>query len=70
MAEALVAPMAPDMDLPDGYVVQWSAIDANGNDVSGVVVTNVSLFGTDLDTGTGGGGEDLGQFYLVPGPGS
>lgn len=59
--------MAPDLDLPDGYTVEWSAIDANGNDVSGVVVGNVSLFGTMLGTGAGGG-PNLGPFMLVPGP--
>jgi hypothetical protein len=70
MPQDLIAPMAAEMDLPDGYIVEWSAVDANGNDVSGVRVTGVSIFGTDLGTGTGGGGEPLGPFMLVPGPGA
>ena len=68
MPQALIAAMPPDLDLPDGYTVEWSAIDATGADVSGVIVENVSLFGTDLGSGSGSGGESLGPFMLVPGP--
>jgi hypothetical protein len=63
--------MPPVLDLPDGYVVTWSAIDpATGADIAGVKVTNVSLFGTLLSTASGGGGEPVGPFMLVPGPGA
>lgn len=51
MAEALKAPLPPGMDLPDGYTVEWAAIDATGADVSGVVVSGVSIFGTALGLG-------------------
>jgi hypothetical protein len=67
----LDAPMPEDMDLPDGYVMTWAAIDPNtGGDIAGVVVSNVSLFGTDLGTGGGGDGGLVGPFMLVPGPGA
>jgi hypothetical protein len=53
MAEPLKAGMPPALDLPDGYIVTWAAIDATtGADVGGVVV---SLFGTNLGTGSGDG---------------
>ena len=62
--------MPPDLDLPDGYVVTWAALDpTTGADVPGVVVSGVSLFGTLLDDGSGGG-SPLGPFMLVPGPGA
>jgi hypothetical protein len=64
-------PMAQDLDLPDGYIVEWSAIDATtGADVAGVVVTNVSIFGTDLGGFGGGGPQIVGPYMLVPGPGA
>jgi hypothetical protein len=67
----LDAPMPEDLDLPDGYLLTWAAIDpTTGADVAGVVVSNVSIFGTDLRTGTGGGDELVGPFMLVPGPGA
>jgi hypothetical protein len=51
MAEPVIAPMPPGLNLPDGYVVTWAAIDATtGDDVSGVVVSEVSIFGTALGT--------------------
>jgi len=68
MAQPLEAPMPPDLDLPDGYVVVWAAIDAtSGADVAGVVVSGVSLFGRVI----GLGASDtfaLGAWFLVPGP--
>ena len=64
--------MAGDLDLPDGYTLQWCAIDANGANVANVRVSNVSLFGTMLGAaGTAGGasgGELVGPYMLVPGP--
>lgn len=70
MAQALIAAMPPDLDLPDGYVVEWSAIDATGADVSGVVVTGISIFGTNLSGGAGGFQPPVGGWFLVPGPGA
>jgi hypothetical protein len=67
----LDAPMPEDLDLPDGYVLTWAAIDpTTGADVAGVLVSGVSLYGEALGDGTGGGGELVGPFMLVPGPGA
>lgn len=69
MSEPLKTSMPPDLDLPDGYIVRWAAIDpTTGADVAGVVVSNVSIFGTALGTGTGGDGAPAGPYMLVPGP--
>jgi hypothetical protein len=47
------------LDLPDGYIVRWNALDpATGAAVTGVVVSNVSIFGTVL-----GALGDVGQTY-------
>lgn len=69
MADApIMAPMPADLDLPDGYIVRFSARDATTNaEVSGVVVSNVSIFGTALGALDGG---IFGPFKLVPGPGA
>jgi len=50
-AEPLIAAMAPDCELPDGYLVRFNALDATtGVPVAGVIVENVSIFGTVLGT--------------------
>ena len=68
MAQPLTAPMPPDLDLPDGYVVEWAAINpTTGADVAGVVVSGVSIFGTVLGTDVSGSFVS-GPFMLVPGP--
>ena len=70
MSRALVAQFPPDLDLPDGYVIKWRAIDpTTGADVAGVKVLNVSIFGTRLGTGSTAI-TDLGPLMLVPGPGA
>lgn len=70
MAQALTASMPQLLDLPDGYIVRWAAISpADGSAVAGVVVKNVSIFGTYLGGG-GGGTTALGPLMLVPGPGA
>jgi len=67
----ITAGMPDDLDLPDGYVLTWSAIDpVTGADVAGVVVTDVSIFGTLLGDGSGSGGTAVGPYMLVPGPGA
>lgn len=69
MSLPIDAGMPPDLDLPDGYVLTWAAIDpTTGADVSGVAVSNVSIFGTLLPTGTGGTLDQAGPYMLVPGP--
>lgn len=45
----LIAGLPPDLDLPDGYIIRFNALDPNtGAAVTGVVVQNVSIFGTNL----------------------
>jgi len=63
--------MPRDLDLPDGYIVTWAAIDpTTGADVAGVKVSGVSLFGTLLGTASGNGSFVVGPYMLVPGPGA
>jgi hypothetical protein len=70
MPKPLVAGMPPDCDLPDGYVVRFNALDAaTGNQVNGVVVKNVSIFGTGVTADLFAAGL-TGPFMLTPGPGS
>lgn len=70
MPAPLEASLPPDLDIPDGYVITWAAIDpATGADVAGVKVTRVSMFGTMLGQGSGGN-VDFGPFMLVPGTGA
>ncbi len=65
----LTAAMPEGLDLPDGYVLTWAAIDpVTGADVAGVTVSNVSLFGTLLGTGADSGSGLVGPYMLVPGP--
>lgn len=67
MAKPIKTPLPPDLDLPDGYTVTWAAIDpTDGSDVSGVVVSDVSIFGTALGAGSGQGFA-AGPYMLVPG---
>ena len=64
------APLAPELDLPDGYKVVFAALNpTTGAAVASVVVKEVSIFGTLLGTA---GTVDLvlGPFMFVPGPGA
>lgn len=71
MAAPLEASFAPSLNLPDGYVVVWAAIDpTSGGDVSGVVVYDVSIFGASLGAGFSQGGTGGVPYMLVPGPGA
>ncbi len=70
MSVPLIAALPGDMDLPDGYIVTWAAIDpTTGADVAGVKVSGVSMFGTLLGTGDNST-VNFGPFMLVPGPGA
>jgi hypothetical protein len=70
VSKAITASFPPLLDLPDGYIVTWAAIDqATGADVAGVVVSGVSIFGTLLDAGAVVT-DQSGPFMLVPGPGA
>lgn len=67
MAQPLIAPLPPDLDLPSGYKVQLSAVDpTTGATVTGVNISQFSLLVTDV-TGGGGSGLTVGPFMLVPG---
>lgn len=70
MSQPITAGIPADCDLPDGYIVEWAAIDpTTGADVAGVKVSNVSLFGTKLGVGsTGNGTYTAGPYLLVGGP--
>ena len=64
----LIASMPQLCDLPDGYIVRWNALDpATGAVVSGVVVSNVSIYGMAIGTAAD---VTFGPFKLVPGPGA
>ena len=64
------APLAEDLDLPDGYRVVFDAVDPlTGAAVGSVTVSNVSIFGTILGTAASTD-LTLGPFMLVPGPGA
>ncbi len=58
----------PDnMDLADGYVIRFTAVDAS----TGAVVTAVKVSAASiLCTTTAATGLDFGPFMLVPGPGA
>lgn len=71
MAVPTDAPLPQNCDLPDGYIVQFAALDpTTGATVGGVNVSNVSIFGTLLTTAAAGGTGTEGPFMLVPGPGA
>jgi hypothetical protein len=68
MAVPTNAPMAQNCDLPDGYIVRFAAVSpTDGSAVTGVVVSNVSIFGTNLGSLAA---DTTGAFMLVPGPGA
>lgn len=70
MAKPVTANLPPDLDLADGYVIRLAALDpTTGAAVASVVVTDVSLFGTNLG-GTADTAFAYGPFMLVPGPGA
>lgn len=54
------------LEVSGDYIMRWRATDpTTGADVSGVVVSNVSVYGTPL---TGTPSESLGGYELIPGP--
>ena len=67
-AKPLIAGLPPDLELPDGYIVRFNALDpTNGALITGVVVESVSIFGTNLGVAESA---TFGPFKLVPGPGA
>ena len=66
MAQPLTIAFPPDVDLTAGCTIEFVAIDpTSGNAVTGVTVTNVSIY---ADTTGDATLEPLGPFMLVPGP--
>ena len=55
MAASIQVPVQTTLDLPDGYIIEWGAVDATGADVAGVRVSDVSIFGTALGAAADGG---------------
>ena len=66
MAEKLVGPLAPELQIGDGYVLRFAAVDpTDGSAVSGVTVSAVNVAAEDLSDGAG---VEIGPYMLVPGP--
>jgi hypothetical protein len=66
VATPYIAPLPPDTGLTSGATVQFVAIDpVTGNAVSGVTVSNVSIYADSSGDATL---EHLGPFMRVPGP--
>ncbi len=54
------------LEVSGDYIIRWRATDpTSGADVSGVVVSNVSVYGTPL---TGTEPVKQGPYELIPGP--
>ena len=68
MAKPYTAAMPPDTELDNDCNIEFVAIDpATGNAVTGVTVSNMSIYFDDV----GGSGDfSYGPFMLVPGPGA
>lgn len=68
MAQKLTAALPPELDLDDLYTIRVAAIDpATGDDVAGVVVSNVQIVATNIGAAADASLE-VGPFMLVPGP--
>jgi hypothetical protein len=68
MAQKLDVNMPQDLDLPDGWSVRVTALDATGALVNGVNVSNMAII---ADAPLGNVTElQVGPFMLVPGPGA
>jgi hypothetical protein len=68
VATPYIAPLPPDTGLTSGDTVQFVAIDpTTGNAVSGVTISNVSIY---VDSSGNATLEQLGPFLRVPGPGA
>ena len=62
--------MPEDVEIGDGWVVEWAAVSpTDGSDVSGVTVTKTNVVAADVSDAVTED-EPLGPFMLVPGPGA
>ena len=69
MAQKLDVALPDDVEIGDGWIVEWDAVDpTTGASVSGVKVSAANLTAADLSEG-GGGGVEPGPFVMVLGPG-
>lgn len=65
MAQKQTGSMPEGLQIGDGYIIRFRAIDpTDGSDVSGVVVSNVNITGDELQAPS----ENTGPYMLVPGP--
>jgi hypothetical protein len=65
MAQPLIVPLPPNLDLWGGCIIRITAVSpTTGLTVSGVRVSNISLEGTSDTEGL----LEFGPFMLVPGP--
>lgn len=58
MAAPMKAGLPPDCELAAGFQVQLLALDASGNPVANVQLSEVAFFVTDIGTGGGATGPD------------
>jgi hypothetical protein len=66
MAQPLIVPLPPGLDLGGGTEIRVTALDpTTGNTVAGVNVSNVTLEVDEI----GGASLEYGPFMLVTGPG-
>ena len=70
MAQKLDFAMPQDLDLPDGWTIRVTAVDAVGATVTGIVVSDMAIIADAPLGANAGGGLDVGPFMLVPGPGA
>lgn len=66
MPQPLIAPLPPNLDLADGYVVRFNALDpATGAQVTGVLVSNALVY-VYSDTASSPQQLESGPFTLLP----
>ena len=70
MAEQLGIGMPPELDVGPGYTFRVTALDANGAVVPNINVQTVVITATPADIAGGGGGNEPGSWFLVPGSGA
>lgn len=70
MAQPTKAPMAPLLDLGNGYTIRLTALDpTTGNKVTGVTVSNLAMAVVNVGSGDASN-LAVGPFLLVPGSGA
>lgn len=67
MAQIVDIPMPADLVVQPGYTLRVTALDTSGNLVPGVNVGVVVITADPAVDSSGGGGNEPGQWFLVPG---